>query len=214
MKRMLAGRCRCGVMLMTTTAACGGSSRRAATAGRRPVRWPSISAAAGVSAAEDGGLAISSGSTGDTEQQQQVQELVVACMKEAGFEYLPYVPTLPNSNRWWRATPTGRAPTATASPPSMRSAPTPSDDPNTAITDAMSEAERAAYHQALFGSVGGNAGDGPAAGSLSRRPRLRAHAPGRGAGTQPRAADRRRCRELTRVLPAGLRAGLRRAGSR
>ena len=88
----------------------------------------------------------------DPEKQQQVQELVAACMKEAGFEYLPYVPTAPEPEPvlegdldWARTYGYGISTIDMA-------APDPSDDPNTAITAAMSESERAAYQQALFGS--------------------------------------------------------------
>ena len=96
MKRTLAGTA-IGLLLVTTvlmtSAACGGSDPAgSATTGDTS---PLAEYLGGGVNTGGGGMSIAIGSAGDVEQQQLVQELVVACMKAAGFEYLPYVPTVP-----------------------------------------------------------------------------------------------------------------------
>jgi hypothetical protein len=146
MKRALAGTM-CGVMLIAT-AACGGNPDGTATGSGGSPLAEYLGAGGGLSS--DGRAVSVQGD--DPEKQQQVQELIAACMKEAGFEYLPYVPTAPESQPvvegdldWASTYGYGISTIDTA-------APDPSDDPNTAITAAMSESERAAYQLALFGS--------------------------------------------------------------
>jgi hypothetical protein len=136
----------CGVMLITT-AACGGSPETASTGSTDSPLAEYLGGGGGLR----NGTAVSLQGD-DPEKQQQVQELVAACMMEAGFEYLPYVPTAPEPEPvlegdldWARTYGYGISTIDMA-------APDPSEDPNTAITAAMSESERAAYQQALFGS--------------------------------------------------------------
>ena len=129
MKRALAGAV-CGVLLITT-AACGGSPEAATTGSSGSPLAEYLGDGGGLSATE-GRVSLQGD---DPEKQQQVQELVAACMKEAGFEYLPYVPTAPEPQPvlegdldWARTYGYGISTIDMA-------APDPSDDPNTAITD-------------------------------------------------------------------------------
>jgi len=146
MKRAFAGAV-CGVMLITT-AACGGKPEAATTGSSGSPLDEYLGGGGGLSG--DGREISPQGD--DPEKQQQVQELVAACMKAAGFEYVPYVPTAPEQQPvlegdldWARTYGYGISTIDMAAPDS-------SDDPNTAITAAMSQSELAAYQQALFGS--------------------------------------------------------------
>jgi hypothetical protein len=146
MKRAFAGAV-CSVMLITT-AACSGNPNEATTGSSGSPLAEYLGDGGGLST---NGRAVSVQGD-DPDKQQQVQELIAACMKEAGFEYLPYVPTAPEPQPvlegdldWARTYGYGIS-TIDAT------APDPSDDPNTAITAAMSESERAAYQRALFGT--------------------------------------------------------------
>ena len=89
MKRAFAGAV-CGVMLITT-AACGGNPEAATTGSSGSPLDEYLGGGGGLGG---DGRAISLQGD-DPEKQQQVQELVAACMKAAGFEYVPYVPTAP-----------------------------------------------------------------------------------------------------------------------
>jgi hypothetical protein len=179
MKRMTAG-VALGVVLMTT-AACGGSEPAggATTSGTSPLA-EYLGGGGDLGGGGAGGLAMSSGSGGDTEQQQQVQELVVACMKAAGFEYLPYVPDVPDQQPVVEGDPDWAATYGYGITTIDAIGPDSSADPNTAITDAMSEAELAAYHEALFGSGGGMLATGPGGQVVAAAPV---------AGTGPGPAD-------------------------
>lgn len=151
-----------GVILLTS-AACGEDSDGTATSS--PQDSP-LTEYLGGGAGGGPGMSVSingSDNDADQEQQQRVQQLVVECMKEAGFEYLPYVPTFPEmqpmieGDREWAAT-YGYGITTVDAP-----TPDSSDDPNTAITERMSDSERAAYDKALYGSgmtISGSGGPG------------------------------------------------------
>ena len=86
-----------------------------------------------------------------------------------------------------------------------------SEDPNTAITEEMSEAELAAYHEALFGSGGGMVSIGPGGGAVAAAPAAGA-GPGPVDGTNS-APPTDGSDPVPRLLPAGVRAGLRGAGT-
>lgn len=93
-------------------------------------------------------------------QERKVQESVVACMAAEGFEYRPFIMTQPvetaYDNFGTRAFAEkygyGISTFATGSP-SVEAGPTSAPtDPNQAIVDAMSDAEREAYYAALYGA--------------------------------------------------------------
>ena len=216
-----------GVILLTS-AACGGDSDDTATSS--PQDSP-LTEYLGGGAGGGPGMSVSingSDNDADQEQQQRVQQLVVECMKEAGFEYLPYVPTFPEmqpmieGDREWAAT-YGYGITTVDAP-----TPDSSDDPNTAITERMSDSERAAYDKALYGSgmtmsgsggpgrlaVAGPAGGGPVAAPGGAMPPSGDTPPSRCAlGRDPfLGGNIERRRRPHRLFPDSICRGLRRAG--
>lgn len=88
-------------------------------------------------------------------QERKVQESVVACMAAEGFEYRPYVMTAPSSTAYPDADTRafaekyGYGISTFATDPDPTVQPT---DPNQAIVEAMSDAEREAYEAALYGA--------------------------------------------------------------
>lgn len=93
----------------------------------------------------------------DDAKDRQVQDKVAACMKAAGFEYVPNVQNAPaegagpkQGDRAWTEK-FGYGITTSAFTSELR----PEDDPNAKITEGMSDSEQAAYYKALYGNGGG-----------------------------------------------------------
>lgn len=88
-------------------------------------------------------------------QERKVQESVVACMAAEGFEYRPWVMTAPSSTEYPDSTTRdfaekyGYGISTFSIDPDPTVQPT---DPNQAIVEAMSAAEREAYEAALYGA--------------------------------------------------------------
>lgn len=146
MKRVVAGTV-CGILLLGAVACSGTDEATAPTSVSNPLS-EYLGSGGGFSST---GMS-SSLAAGDDEQRQQVQDLVAVCMKDAGFEYLPFVPTAPAQQPVLEGDPDWAATYGYGISTVDAAMPDPADDPNTAITQAMSEAERAAYFEALFGS--------------------------------------------------------------
>lgn len=140
-----------------------------------------------------GGMSTSTdaGNGADPVKDRRVQELVVSCMKQAGFTYRPVDAAKPpavqrvvQGDRGW----TEKYGYGISTTDQVQAAP--EDDPNKDITDKMSPAELTAYQEALYGTdgatltVGGGSGGvvvaPPAAGA---QPDGASSAPGSGAPT-------------------------------
>lgn len=103
-----------------------------------------------------------SGPTFSAEEQQtkerQVQDLIVTCMAAEGFEYRPFVPpTMTDAGmsgpQWGTKEFAAKYGYGVTGGPWSMAAPTTDQpvDPNQAILDAMSDSEREAYFEALYG---------------------------------------------------------------
>lgn len=94
------------------------------------------------------------------QQEQQVQEAIRECMAAEGFEYVPYVPSQDSfyggpetEEEYAREFGLGLAPEILRQGDFDEAAEQEfiDDNPNTAIVDAMSDAERDEYYQVLYG---------------------------------------------------------------
>jgi hypothetical protein len=96
------------------------------------------------------------------QQEIQAQEYTARCMAEQGFEYIPYSPQFEDSFVDWEATEGERRAEQgfgmaywvlfeEEAVEQYEEEWSPEDDPNWAITEAMSESEREAYYYALHG---------------------------------------------------------------
>lgn len=131
------------------------------------------------------GTGTDAGNGADPAKDRQVQELVVSCMKQAGFTYrpvdtskLPAVQQVVQGDRNW----TEKYGYGISTTDQVQAAP--EDDPNKDITDKMSPAELTAYREALYGTGGATltvGGGGVAVAGAS--PDGASSAPGSGAPT-------------------------------
>ena len=91
-------------------------------------------------------------------QELAAQELTRECMAEEGFEYVPYVPTFEDAYFDWEMDEEERIAQQgfgmafhLLEQPNFEEEWDPNDDPNYAITEAMSDSQREAYEYALYG---------------------------------------------------------------
>lgn len=94
------------------------------------------------------------------EKERRVQELVVACMREEGFDYKPQDPgdSMASSVQYHPDDPewVGKFGYGISTSDELHSSAPVHRDPNKDMLDAMSDSEREAYYQALYGTSPGS----------------------------------------------------------